>query len=196
MVPEASDEQILRRLKLGPQTCARLPRASASTTGQGTFALSSVQPGVGRPWGLLLPHHRRGSRTPVGHIKVSGGTMSEHQPDTVTYLRVPRLPSESAVSACRQGLEGLEGTGCHTRSTLVMKGSAVRIRASASVSKPFLACLFIPEWLCVKCLRQVEPSEARRGLTSSSTDEEGEADRFTHQKSADARAGAGCALSS
>ena len=55
-------------------------------------------------------------------------TSAEHR----TYLRVPRCPFESAVLACRQGLEGLEGTGCHTRSTLVMKGSGVRIRGSAS----------------------------------------------------------------
>jgi hypothetical protein len=44
----------------------------------------------------------------------------------------PRCPRESRGLARNQCLEGLAGTGCHRRSTLVMKGSAVRVRASAS----------------------------------------------------------------
>ena len=56
---------------------------------------------------------------------------AEHEPNTATFLWAPHCPPGSPDLAFRQGLEGLEGTGCHLRSTLVMKGSAVRIRASA-----------------------------------------------------------------
>ncbi len=46
--------------------------------------------------------------------------------------RAPRCRSGDSLGlACRQGLEGLARTGCRRRSTLVMKGSVVRIRASA-----------------------------------------------------------------
>ena len=67
---------------------------------------------------------------------------AEHQPNTVTGFLAPRCPRESRTFACRQGLEGLAGTGCPPRSTLVMKGSAVRIRASAS-REPCLRGVFL-----------------------------------------------------
>ena len=58
--------------------------------------------------------------------------MPEHQPNTVMYPWAPRCPPESLGLGWEPGLEGLAGTGCHPRSTLVMKGSAVRIRTTAS----------------------------------------------------------------
>ena len=78
-------------------------------------------------------------RLPTRNVKATpvpiGLGAPAHRPNTSrTPLRGSRLLAvlaESAILACRRGLEGLEGTGCPLRSTLVMKGSAVRIRASA-----------------------------------------------------------------
>ena len=64
-------------------------------------------------------------------ILANATASSEHQPNTATRPTAPRCPSESAVVACLRGLEGLAGTGCPPLPSLVMKGSAVRVRASA-----------------------------------------------------------------
>gem|GEM_PF-6780969 len=63
---------------------------------------------------------------------------TEHQPNTSRLPAAPRCPSESAILACSGGLEGLAGTGCPPRPTLVMKGSGVRVSPSASLAKLFL----------------------------------------------------------
>ncbi len=54
------------------------------------------------------------------------------------HPRAPRCPSQSAPLACSCGLEGLAGTGCPPLPSLVMKGSAVRVRASALPSRKSL----------------------------------------------------------
>ena len=63
------------------------------------------------------------------------GTPSEHQPNTLRYPWAPRRPPESLGFAPIQGPEGLEGTGCHHRSTLVMKGSTRLERCSAGSNR-------------------------------------------------------------
>jgi hypothetical protein len=87
-------------------------------------------------------------------------TPAEH----VTHQQVPLSPRESGRLARKQGLERLAGTGCHPRSTLVMKGSAVRIRASAS--RRVLVCR-LADAPAAGSLPRLPPGVAGRGAGSN-----------------------------